>query len=197
MSAFGENIRREIRSSRTAWGFAIVCLSGLFVQGKWDTYWFNRTTRVCVINGDTALIGYADPAAQSNEAIREAAKVAAKAIFGRVPDRIEDEETLKRVVNTPTLKSIEKNWSESKPAYMARSITTEFRCDGDIKCLYVDSDHVDALITGHLSQDEIIERSAHTTLTKMRVTMHFIVNGDYLINHKWPLVVTGYEANPI
>lgn len=197
MSAFGENIRREIRSSRTAWAFAIVCLIGLFVQSKWDEYWLSRPFSSAVINGDTAYIGNFDPAAKAKEAVIISAKRAVRLIYGRVPERIEEEEELKRIVNTPTLNAIEKTWNDNKPAFLARRMTVDFHCEGDVKCVYINSQYVDALVTGDVFQDEIQDGRERTTHTKTRVILHFFINGEFATNHKWPYVVTGWEPTPL
>lgn len=197
MSAFGENIRREIRSSRTAWTITFLLLVALLVQSKWDQCFYSNTLRACIINGNTAYIGYLDPIAKNNEAIKSAAKRAVKLIYGRVPDKIEEEEDLKRAVNTPVLNDIEKTWNENKPVYMARRITTDFHIDGDVKCLYIDSNSVDALVTGNVSQDELLEGQWRTTHKQMRVLLHFVVNEKWVEMGKWPLVVIGYQSTPI
>jgi hypothetical protein len=159
--------------------------------------WLNKQqTLVCVVNGDTSYIGWADPLEEAKEYHKFLAREALDAIFDRTPDGYSRWERATRILNTATQNSLLKDKSKDDLVFKTYKITQSFS-DDKIEETVIDANASAMMIRGNIIKNLIRDGQPMVETTPVRVIMRLIRDDHWEVKGRFAMVVSKLEVDPL
>lgn len=191
-----EKFRKIAAGNRIREVIIAVLIAGWISSTLWLVWVNKQQTLVCIVNGATSYIGYADPVSEDKSFHEFLSKLALHAIFNRTPDGYSDWEIATRVLNTPIQNSLIKDKAKDDAVFRNLKITQSF-VPYHTEEIPIDSNTSSMMIKGNIQRDMIRDGEPKTETTAVRVMLLLKTNPLWQIKGRQAMIVTQLQVDPI
>jgi hypothetical protein len=191
-----DKFRKIAAGNRIRELFIVILVFACIGSNLWKDWLYKQQTLVCVVNGDTSYIGWADPLEEAKEYHRFLAREAIDAIFDRTPDGYSRWERAVRILNTPVQNSLLKDKAKDDEVFRTFKITQSFS-DFKAQEIPIDGHSFTMMIRGNIIRNLIRDGEGKVETTPVRVILRLIPDEHWEVKGKFAMVVSQLQVDPI